>query len=193
MFYGKDITGFPPHRVLKIGLARTFQAVRIYQELTAFENVEVPFTTLSPPRSQSSSSSSSSSAKDDAENGTRLALQLVGLDSETDRRVGTFSLFQQRMLEIASRIVTKPRVLLLDEPAGGLSEGETDSLIALVRTLQRNGTSILIIEHTLRVISDVASRVVVLDQGQVIADAPCDQVLVDPKVIEAYLGTGRAQ
>lgn len=97
------------------------------------------------------------------------------------------------MLEIASRIVTKPKVLLLDEPAGGLSEGETDSLIALVKTLQKDRASILIIEHTLRVISDVASRVVVLDQGQVIANAPPEQVLVDPKVIEAYLGTGKVQ
>lgn len=177
--FGADITGFSPHRIFELGLARTFQSVRIFQELTALQNVQIPLVALS------------KQSRDLLEERVSEAMELVGLSPSIENsEVRTLSLFQQRMLEIATRIVTKPKVLLLDEPAGGLSEGEIESLILIIKKLQERGVTILVIEHTLRVIVNVAARVVVLDQGQVIADASCDEVLSSQQVIDAYLGTG---
>ncbi len=183
LFEGVDLVGRAPHAIVDRGLARTFQLARPFQQLTVAENVAVAC--LSPrARRQAAGVPYMQRA--------RALLDQVGLGARGDDPVEILPYGDLRRLEIARALATGPRLLLLDEPFAGLGEGEIDPLADLIRALHRDGLTILIIEHRLRIFMQLVRRIVAIDFGRIIAEGPPDAVVNDARVIEAYLGKGEA-
>jgi branched-chain amino acid transport system ATP-binding protein len=182
--FGADVTGMAQHRRAALGLARTFQITNLFPTLTVLDNVVLAaqartrarFAMLRPVRGFA-----------DLDARAREALAAVGLADRADRRVRHLSHGEQRQLEIALALAGRPRVLLLDEPAAGLSQAEAQLMTALLRRLDP-AITLLIIEHDMDIALEVAHHVTVLHYGRVIADGPRDAVRADPTVREIYLG-----
>ncbi|HEX9044862.1 MAG TPA: ABC transporter ATP-binding protein [Candidatus Limnocylindrales bacterium] len=173
---GIDTTGWPPHRVARHGVARTFQNIRLFAKMTVIENVEV---------GASLQLAHGSSLRRTA----RELLSEVGLADVADRRAGTLPYGIQRRVEIARALATRPSYLLLDEPAAGTNEVESDELRELIAGLRRTrGLGILVVEHDLRLIMRLADRITVLNEGRRIAEGTADEVRSDERVRAAYLG-----
>ena len=180
---GRNITRMSPHRRARLGMARTFQRLELFAALTVQENVECAVG-----MSKGFRGSTAASAR-------RVADQLVrrvGLRPVAHVRAGLLPTGQARLVEVARALATSPKVLLLDEPASGQSESETEHFAALLRELAADGLGILIIEHDMDLVMSVSNDVVVLNFGRVIAHASPDAVRHDPAVISAYLGAGSA-
>jgi len=171
---GRQISGLPQHLVTRAGVARTFQAVKVFRELSVLDNV---LAGLLGHRAR----------PHEANERARSAMDRVGLTVAPDTAAGRLSLFDQRRLEFAMRLVAKPTLLMLDEPVGGLNPEEIRSMIALISSL-REHCGILIIEHTMKVITSLADRVMVLVNGRKLIDDAPGVVLRDRAVIETYLG-----
>jgi ABC-type branched-subunit amino acid transport system ATPase component len=172
------------HTVARCGVVRTFQNIRLFGWLTALQNVEVGALGAGRVKRQSS---------------RRHALETLaelGIDWLADRYAGTLSYGDQRRLEIARALAAAPRFLLLDEPAAGMNEGESNALGEAIQTIRRErGCGVLVVEHDLRLIMRICNRVVVLNEGRVIAEGAPEAVRSDPAVIAAYIGaddTGNA-
>lgn len=174
----RDITGWPAHRVAAYGIARTFQNIRLFNQLTVLENVEVG-AALHPERPGGTA----------VRRAARAMLVETGIADLADRRAATLPYGIRRRLEIARALATRPTYLLLDEPAAGANEAESDELRELIGELRvTHGLGLLVVEHDLRLIMRVADRIVVLNEGQRIANGTAAEVGTDPAVREAYLG-----
>jgi branched-chain amino acid transport system ATP-binding protein len=184
-FAGRDITRWPTYLVATAGIARTFQHTRLFSSLTVMQNLTAvsgwhgvtPIGALRSARSDSL-----------VEQASRL-LEIVGLAHEALTAVTQLPYGHRRRLEIARALALEPRLLLLDEPCAGMGHGEAEEIVQLVRQLRDRGYGVLLIEHNMNVVMAVADRLIVLDHGEVIAEGSPDTVAVNPRVIEAYLGS----
>jgi branched-chain amino acid transport system ATP-binding protein len=190
-FSSCSICGWSTHRITKLGVARTFQNIRLFPNLTVLENMRVARRV----RMRSSISAAVlrtpgflSEEREMAAKALRL-LQVLGLERYAAARATSLPYGEQRRLEIARALATEPRLLLLDEPAAGMNPHEKVQLMTLIRRLRDEfGVSILLIEHDMRVVMGICERITVLDHGEVIAVGAPEAIRTDPKVIAAYLG-----
>jgi branched-chain amino acid transport system ATP-binding protein len=173
---GESIAGMKPYAVTRKGIARTFQIVKPFRKLSVLENVTLAAFLRFPSRGE-------------AESQARQVLEGMGLGSKISALAVDLTLSEQKRLEIARALATQPKLLLLDEPMGGLNATEIEQASLLVRNICKGGVTIIWVEHVLKAIMNSSNRVVVINQGEKIADAPPELIVENPDVIAAYLGT----
>ena len=169
---GTDLAGFAPHRRARLGIRRTFQQEQVVKELSAWDNVLLTAESLGEDRAD-----------------VARVVEAVGLTSP-ERRGRDLTMLERRLVEIARTLVGTPRAILLDEPGAGLADADSERLVPLIREMGRlTGTAVVLIDHDMELVSAVCDKLTVLDFGRVIADGPTRDVLQDPAVRRAYLGT----
>ena len=184
-FRDANLIGLPAYRRVRLGIARTFQKIRLFKQLTLLENVragfhihqDAPFWQyLVRP----------ASGRFDAE--ARELLDFVGLGARANQRAGALPYGQQRMLEIARALATRPKLFMLDEPAAGLNAAEVEFLLQRLAEIAKRGITLLVVEHNMDLVMNIAQRVFVMDHGLALYEGTPRQVQANPAVIEAYLG-----
>ena len=190
VFDGKDIGRVPPHKITELGMARTFQNIRIFKEMTLLENVVVGMhehlhygfagllLNLGNYRRM----------EREARERAHELLSWVRLDHKADMLADSLSYGEQRKLEFARALATKPKLLLLDEPVAGMNPAEKTELMTEILNIKQRGFSIFMIEHDMRFVMGLCDRIAVLNFGRIIAEGSPDQIKTNPEVIEAYLG-----
>lgn len=174
-FDGEDITGLRPHKIARRGLVRTFQLAQPFPAITTLENVMVgSFTRERPPKR--------------ARKAALAILERVGLGAKTDAIAGGINLVERKRLEVARALATRPQLLLLDEVMAGLNLTETGQMIELINKLAEEGMTVVLIEHVMKAVMSVCSRVLVVHHGEKIAEGTPVEIAENPRVIEAYLG-----
>jgi branched-chain amino acid transport system ATP-binding protein len=176
---GVDISSAPPHRRARLGMNRTFQRLEVFGSMTAFDNIRTA--------AEISARAHRRSLRE-ALATTREIVALLGLESVGLRRADALPTGQARLVEIGRALATKPKVLLLDEPASGLDEVETDRLADVLAGLAAQGMAILLVEHDIDLVMRLCTTICVLNFGEVIAVGAPDEVRADPQVRDAYLG-----
>lgn len=178
-FKGEKITGLKRHEICRMGIARTFQSVKLFGNMTVLVNVVLGslFGTSKNPRGF------------DIEQGAREILKFVELLEKQDSIAKDLTLTDQKRLEVARALATKPELLLLDEVMAGLNPTEVTGAVKLIKEINNRGVTILMVEHVMRAIMSISDRIIVLHHGEKIAEGTPQQIIKDRKVVETYLGT----
>jgi branched-chain amino acid transport system ATP-binding protein len=186
-FAGREIQRLRPHQICQLGIARTFQTTTVFGSQTTLANALVGsiFGRLG--------ASVTLQFRPQAIDGALDALALCGLLDKQGALASTLSVFERKRLMLATALAGQPKLLLLDEPVGGLSRAERDEMIDLVRKINRSGVTVLLIEHVMKAVQALSSRMLVLHHGEKIAEGPPTDVLRDERVVSVYLGTHREE
>lgn len=187
---GRDVTRVPQHEIAAMGLVRTFQLVQLFKGMSVAENVEVGCHLATKGGVAASLFRPSWFRKQEIEVRERAheLLEFVGLSAQADNDAELLPYGQQRLLEVARALAAKPKLLLLDEPAAGLNTQETEGLAQIIQKINAQGTTVLLIEHDVALVTRIAHRIAVLDFGKKIAEGTPDEIKAHPEVIAAYLG-----
>jgi branched-chain amino acid transport system ATP-binding protein len=182
VFEGRNVTGQRPFQAARRGLARTFQIVQPFSAMTVLENVVAGalFAGAAPSRAE-------------AEREAMAHLEFVGLAAEARRRAASLTLPSRKRLELAKSLAMKPKVLLLDEVNAGLNTAEIDKALDIIRRISARGITIVIVEHLMKVVLSLSQRIIVLHHGELISAGKSEEVVNDPRVVEAYLGSKFAE
>ncbi|UCF93140.1 MAG: ABC transporter ATP-binding protein [Desulfobacterales bacterium] len=174
---GADITGKPPHKIAQTGVARTFQKVKLFRELTVFENVKVAAVSVGMPNRR---------AKEQA----WVALEELGIEAWSGRIAGTLPYGHERKVEVARALAMNPKFILLDEPAAGMDEEESAALLQILTPIpEKKNLGMLIVDHDMNLIMRLCNRLHVLNYGKTIGEGTPEEVRRIPEVVEAYLGS----
>lgn len=191
IFDGQNIVSLPTHTIVERGISRTFQTIRLFQNMSVLENV------LAGCHCRMTSGAWAAMLRTPAqkqEEKQALAqamgeLEFVGLDHEWQNKAKNLSYGNQRLLEIARALATNPKLIVLDEPAGGMNEQETQKLIQLIQDIQARGITVLLIEHDMGLVMRICDTLIVLEHGAKLTSGTPEEIQADPRVIEAYLGS----
>ena len=190
VFNGQDLTGMPAHKRVRLGIARTFQKIRLFKQLSVLDNVVAGFHIhhdipawqylLHGPAFQRDHARCRAEAME--------LLDFMGLAARRDKLAGSLSYGEQRMLEFARALATKPKLLLIDEPAAGLNATEVDSLLDRILTTRDKGVAVVVVEHNMELVMNVADRILVMDYGKHLFEGLPADVQKNEAVVSAYLG-----
>jgi branched-chain amino acid transport system ATP-binding protein len=184
-FDEQDLIGLRAHRRARLGIARTFQKIRLFKQLTVLDNVLAGFHIhQDAPFWKYLVLGDTGRFRDEAQE----LLAFVGLGARAGERAGALAYGQQRMLEIARALATRPRLFMLDEPAAGLNAAEMEALVKRLEQIRQRGVTVVVVEHNMDLVMNVAQRVFVMDHGEPLFEGTPREVQANPRVIEAYLG-----
>ncbi len=193
VFYdGKDITGFSPEKLARLGLVRTFQGIELFGQMTVVENVMVGLHTRSRSGIIASALKLPAHLREERHIRERAMswLEFAGIADMADMKAANLPFGKGRLLEIARAMAVEPKIILLDEPAAGLNSRETSDLAALIKRIKESGITVALVEHDMELVMGICSRIVVLNLGHKLAEGTPRQIQEDENVITAYLGVG---
>jgi branched-chain amino acid transport system ATP-binding protein len=191
IFAGVDLVGLPAHKRARLGLARTFQKIRLFRRLSVLDNVIAAFHVHHDIPAWQYVIHAAAFARDQARcrNEAMTLLAFVGLEARAHLPAASLAYGEQRMLELARALATSPRLLMVDEPAAGLNAAEVERLLERIRLLRERGMTIIVVEHNMDLVMQIADRVLVMDYGQHLFEGTPAEVQGNRAVIAAYLGT----
>jgi ABC-type branched-subunit amino acid transport system ATPase component len=189
-FNGTNLAAMPAHRRVRLGIARTFQKIRLFKQLSVLENVIAGFHVHHhiPAWQYVVHGAAFSADRRRCRKRAVELLEFVGMSARAHILAGSLSYGEQRMLELARALATKPQLILIDEPAAGLNAAEVDGLLDRIRSLRNGGTTVILVEHNMDLVMNVADRIMVMDYGRRLFEGAPAEVQKNPAVIAAYLG-----